>query len=79
MREHDDEFKVGDVIVEIGSTDEWLVYIQPSPSTYHLRPIFNGVASDVVRPAMMNLSKDIAEKNFVKVRNEWEGDDDEEG
>lgn len=32
-----DEFKMGDVLVEIDTQDEWFVYTHPSESQYFVR------------------------------------------
>ncbi len=66
----DDEFKVGDVVMMIGDTNELLVYTNPSKIHYFLRDVKTGQCAP--------LDKHWVEKDFVKVRSEWGNEYDED-
>lgn len=72
-----DEFKVGDVLVEIGTQDEWLVYTHPSESQYFVWRAGPNSEWDWGCPSVTSFQKNWMEKSFVKVRNEYLGKDDD--
>lgn len=72
-----DEFKMGDVLVEIDTQDEWFVYTHPSEGQYFVRQTGPNSEWDCSRPSVTSFQKNLTEKCFVKVRNEYLGKDDD--
>lgn len=64
----DDEFEIGDVLVEIGVFGEWIVVDNPDDRLkYCMKANGPTVVGDTVRPSIMMMLKELAERHFVKV------------
>lgn len=64
-----DEFGVGDVVMEIGGADEWLIYTLPSERQYFVKLVPDKRNGNGSCPSFMSFHKNWVEKNFVRVKN----------